>query len=603
LTQSLHHLISTKAVPGVYNPPWAQGDPSQMPSAFSIPLETHLRVNTIRYLRTAGYHRPPGGTLAAGTSAAATTLGNTTGVLVPAYADPNSKLSVQASDPYDAPLLASRTRRRISELERLDSKPFSGGGRTRVLEPPPPTSVHATVAYTEPWMLARTARDLENSAAMRGKRVSTVPFVPVGPAGGRLFEDGERHRALVTQTVIGALQQQQAQGAQLGGALTGVLGGGVGEGSPGRGSTVAGRRSEAGGALTPQRHGFGVSGAGGGGRERASSGMTAGSAPASPRGGAALSGLGAAAGARPGASAVPTAGRRASGHVGATAGWSAGSGRGEGRGEAPPAAAAAAVFSAGGGSREGFIGPSAAAAGGRLGDGGNVDPRLRGGAAGAARLSAPASPSAGRGAAAAEAAEASTLRPQRRSQPALATSAGAPAAIDARHRPPLPPASAGAAAATAAAGSGGAGPSSRAARDPSSAVAALEEEEGEGDLLASFSGGGGFAGGGGYAGAGTAARSGRGGPAAAAAAPAGGGAQRMPPSARGGGASATTAAPGPRVLAEAEEYGTGEEVDTGGAVAHLPLPSASGGAGGVGSLRPRSAMAEAGRLMLAPGLR
>jgi hypothetical protein len=39
LASNLHHLTSTKAVPGVYNPPYSQ----IKPQAFNVDIETHLK--------------------------------------------------------------------------------------------------------------------------------------------------------------------------------------------------------------------------------------------------------------------------------------------------------------------------------------------------------------------------------------------------------------------------------------------------------------------------------------------------------------------------------------------------------------------------------
>ncbi len=39
LASNLHHLCSTKAVPGVYNPPFSL----IKPQAFNVDIETHLR--------------------------------------------------------------------------------------------------------------------------------------------------------------------------------------------------------------------------------------------------------------------------------------------------------------------------------------------------------------------------------------------------------------------------------------------------------------------------------------------------------------------------------------------------------------------------------
>merc|ERR1719214_271538 len=63
LTAHLHHLVSTATIPGVYNPPYSEA----VPSAFGIPVETHLRqTNQVRLpasLRRPAYRsrsNPPG---------------------------------------------------------------------------------------------------------------------------------------------------------------------------------------------------------------------------------------------------------------------------------------------------------------------------------------------------------------------------------------------------------------------------------------------------------------------------------------------------------------------------------------------------------------
>jgi hypothetical protein len=169
-----------------------------------VPLEAHLKINTLRMLRTQGYNRP------LKEDASATVLGNTSSILVPSYTQPHSKISVQASDPFDAPKEAERTRRRISELERLDPKPFFSGGKTKILEPPVPTSVHAHgLPFVEAWKRAQTERELaDTSAEIKQKRVSTLPFVGItGPLGGRTFEELERHKAAATAAMLTAVKQ------------------------------------------------------------------------------------------------------------------------------------------------------------------------------------------------------------------------------------------------------------------------------------------------------------------------------------------------------------------------------------------------------------
>jgi hypothetical protein len=40
VTQNLHHLVSTKVTPGIYNTPYFQ---DEVPTAFGVPIEDHLR--------------------------------------------------------------------------------------------------------------------------------------------------------------------------------------------------------------------------------------------------------------------------------------------------------------------------------------------------------------------------------------------------------------------------------------------------------------------------------------------------------------------------------------------------------------------------------
>ena len=42
LASQLHHLVSTQTIPGVYNPPYSEA----VPTAFNIPIEQHLRVQS-----------------------------------------------------------------------------------------------------------------------------------------------------------------------------------------------------------------------------------------------------------------------------------------------------------------------------------------------------------------------------------------------------------------------------------------------------------------------------------------------------------------------------------------------------------------------------
>ena len=50
VTQNLHHLVSTKAQPGIYNNPYVPAD--QVPTAYGVPFESHLRSGVKDLLRT-----------------------------------------------------------------------------------------------------------------------------------------------------------------------------------------------------------------------------------------------------------------------------------------------------------------------------------------------------------------------------------------------------------------------------------------------------------------------------------------------------------------------------------------------------------------------
>lgn len=53
LTQNFHHLVSTRHIPGVFNPGYASANAGTIPSAYGVPLETHLRAGVKTYLHTA----------------------------------------------------------------------------------------------------------------------------------------------------------------------------------------------------------------------------------------------------------------------------------------------------------------------------------------------------------------------------------------------------------------------------------------------------------------------------------------------------------------------------------------------------------------------
>lgn len=205
--QGLHHLVSTRSQRGVWNPPYAER-PEDVPSAFGIPLETHLRVGNLRYLRqsgTANLH-PASTSLGAALPSrvigqtgvpvhtSVTALGERHAVIVPSYVQADSRRSLQDSAPYDAVLQAQREEARFKKLSNLDQKPFLAGTKARFFEEPLPVGIASETQYREPWLNARTTRELEHLEG-KSQRVSDKPYVTTASASSRLFEEAERRKA------------------------------------------------------------------------------------------------------------------------------------------------------------------------------------------------------------------------------------------------------------------------------------------------------------------------------------------------------------------------------------------------------------------------
>jgi len=205
--QGLHHLVSTRSQRGVWNPPYAER-PEDVPSAFGIPLETHLRVGNLRYLRQSGTANLHPASTALGAAlpsrvigqtgvpvhTSVTALGERHAVIVPSYVQADSRRSLQDSAPYDAVLQAQREEARFKKLSNLDQKPFLAGTKARFFEEPLPVGIASETQYREPWLNARTTRELEHLVG-KSQRVSDKPYVTTASASSRLFEEAERRKA------------------------------------------------------------------------------------------------------------------------------------------------------------------------------------------------------------------------------------------------------------------------------------------------------------------------------------------------------------------------------------------------------------------------
>jgi len=176
LAGELHHLISTKSIPGVYNPPYND----VLPRAFEKPIEQHLRdecklriprivrrPRRFANVRPAGEEeqgvpsppmteriiRPPQDPLGAPHSA------RTPRKIMGPFRSPqqvevaNAKAStifrsLQADSPYDAVEVQQKKDTALSKLSRVSPTDFKPPA-AKPPAPPPPSSVHSGAPYSE----------------------------------------------------------------------------------------------------------------------------------------------------------------------------------------------------------------------------------------------------------------------------------------------------------------------------------------------------------------------------------------------------------------------------------------------------------------------
>lgn len=225
LAGDLHHLISTKAIPGVYNPPYNDA----LPQAFGEPIEQHLRENC-RVKLPKSLRRPRHKVLAATASLSPsrtvtrTALGATHAeraiagehlsgppqdlpdrmpyhsrtasvgrlqkiqgpfrsreqIEVSNAKAANTYRSVQCTAPYDAVERDHKMQQRLSKLTRVSPVDFTAPGRPPLSKAP--TSVHAATPYVEKG--PETRNDYVELPKIRDK----PPFFTAMPRD-RQFED------------------------------------------------------------------------------------------------------------------------------------------------------------------------------------------------------------------------------------------------------------------------------------------------------------------------------------------------------------------------------------------------------------------------------
>lgn len=184
VTQNLHHLMSTKAQSGVFNPQYAE-HPEQIPSSFNIPVEEHLERGVKRYLRTRGLR--------------------TATAFQSSDRSPRSYLgtseTVRISSPYESEKEKERQEKRLNELQQISDQPYRPVTKPEDLKPY--QTVRSSDAYEEPWRLARSTKEFENAPENIMKRVGYSQgqsYFITSNKKDRIFEDLERERLHIQTT-------------------------------------------------------------------------------------------------------------------------------------------------------------------------------------------------------------------------------------------------------------------------------------------------------------------------------------------------------------------------------------------------------------------
>ncbi|DAZ93582.1 TPA: hypothetical protein N0F65_009930 [Lagenidium giganteum] len=166
VSRNLHHLVSTRAVPGIYNSPHILSQST----SFGLPVESHILYNTKDLIRQQL------------TTAKAPTK------LTP-Y-PPSNKATLQASSPYGTDLRQVQIQNKYHKLRRISAKDFktvfnSTTEEIRKLNQP---GVNATSTYLDGWRNPYTKRGIPLSKNDLLPQLTTLGKAPQQPfylsAGG-----------------------------------------------------------------------------------------------------------------------------------------------------------------------------------------------------------------------------------------------------------------------------------------------------------------------------------------------------------------------------------------------------------------------------------
>lgn len=160
VTQNLHHLVSTRAISGVYNAPMQPSGPA---TSFGVPVEVHIRENTR--------------TLVA--NQLATMKLPTTLKPYP----PSNKATIQAASVYDADLKQVRTQKKYHKLRRLSATDFqtvhnAARDDAKKLNQP---GINAGLDYLDDWNNPYKKRGVPRSKEDLLPKLTTLEKAPKKP--------------------------------------------------------------------------------------------------------------------------------------------------------------------------------------------------------------------------------------------------------------------------------------------------------------------------------------------------------------------------------------------------------------------------------------
>jgi hypothetical protein len=159
VTQDLHHLVSTRAVAGIYNSPMQPASAT----SFGIPVETHIRENARRVVT------------------ARLTTTRLPSRLTP-Y-PPSNKTTLQATAPYDAVQRDTRKQTKYHKLRRIGTADFAAvyNPEQDVARKRNAPGINAGIEYLDDWRNPYKKRGVPRSKRDLVPHLSTLEHYPETP--------------------------------------------------------------------------------------------------------------------------------------------------------------------------------------------------------------------------------------------------------------------------------------------------------------------------------------------------------------------------------------------------------------------------------------